>query len=422
MKGNILAVCIAIVFVILLDVYVFSGLKVLTAGWSPVWRKTIHALYFTYTGFSIVVFILLYFGTYIHWSVLLRTIIFGSFMVWTTVKLLFVLFLLLDDTQRLIQYLSQWGKQFFYTDGTKDAISISRASFIVKAGAVAASIPLVGMTYGILAGGHNYQVRKVTLRLPKLPIAFDGFKIVQLSDIHSGSFYNKTAVQRGIDLVNAQQADVLVFTGDIVNYVASELEPYKEMFAQVTAPMGVYSVLGNHDYGDYAGFIDPRDKQANLRQLIQSHADMGWDLLMNEHRILKKGEDRMALIGIENWGAKGHFPKYGKLAEAYKGTEELPVKILLSHDPSHWDAQVRPNYKDIDVTLSGHTHGFQFGIEKGNIKWSPVQWMYKQWAGLYQEGAQYLYVNRGFGFIGFPGRVGISPEITVIELKSGLLG
>jgi predicted MPP superfamily phosphohydrolase len=180
-----------------------------------------------------------------------------------------------------------------------------------------------------------------------------------------------------------------------------------------------YSVLGNHDYGDYVGWDTLEDKKKNLQQLMQSHADMGWDLLMNEHRILQRGEDKIALLGIENWGAKGNFPKYGKMKDAYKGTEDIPVKVLMSHDPSHWDAEVRKVYPDVDLTLSGHTHGFQFGIEKAGIKWSPVQWMYKQWAGLYQEGKQYLYVNRGFGFIGFPGRVGIRPEITVIELIQG---
>lgn len=253
------------------------------------------------------------------------------------------------------------------------------------------------------------------MSFPNLPAAFEGLKLVQISDVHSGSLQDISAVNKGIDLILAQNPDLIFFTGDLVNDRATEMGPLKSSFARLKAPMGVYSTLGNHDYGDYVQWPSAADKQANLQALMQVHKDMGWDLLMNEHRVLEKNGEKIAVVGIENWGAKGRFPKYGKMEEAVKGTENIPFKLLLSHDPSHWDAQVKPQYPDIDIMFSGHTHGMQFGLENPYFKWSPVKWMYKQWAGLYEDGAQKLYVNRGFGFIGYPGRVGIMPEITVIE-------
>jgi predicted MPP superfamily phosphohydrolase len=214
-----------------------------------------------------------------------------------------------------------------------------------------------------------------------------------------------------------QKADIIFFTGDLVNNEATETEPFIEILSRVKAPMGVFSTLGNHDYGDYKTWESPEAKVKNLQDLKDIHAQLGWKLMMNEHVALKKGDDEIALIGIENWGGNLNFPKYGDMKKAHAGTEKYPVKLLLSHDPSHWEMQVRKDYKDVDITFSGHTHGFQFGIEiPGWIKWSPSQFVYKQWAGLYQQGDQKLYVNRGFGFLGYPGRVGIMPEITVLEL------
>ncbi|OYY14131.1 MAG: metallophosphatase [Sphingobacteriia bacterium 35-40-8] len=277
-----------------------------------------------------------------------------------------------------------------------------------------------GTLFGTLLYGfsnkYNYQVRRVKLAFDNLPIAFKGTKLVHISDIHSGSFQHKEAVNHGIDLILKEQADLILFTGDLVNDRAEEMAEYKVIFGRLTAPLGVFSTLGNHDYGDYVAWPSKEAKAANLEDLKQVHAQMGWKLLMNEHVLLEKGTDKIALLGIENWGAKGRFPKYGKMNQAHPGTEQIPFKILLSHDPSHWDAQVKTEYPDIDLMLAGHTHGMQFGLENPYFKWSPVQWMYKQWAGLYEDGKQKLYVNRGFGFIGYPGRVGIMPEITVIEL------
>jgi uncharacterized protein len=237
--------------------------------------------------------------------------------------------------------------------------------------------------------------------------------------VHSGSFTNKKAVTHGVEKIIAEKADLVIFSGDLVNDKATEMQDYMDVFGQIKAPLGVYSTFGNHDYGDYVNW--PQNgvsKSQNLKNLEKVHADLGWRLLMNEHVALEKGGEEIAIIGIENWSNKARFPKYGDLPKAYAGTEKYPFKILISHDPSHWDAQVRPRYGNIDLMLSGHTHGMQFGIEIPGFKWSPVQYVYKEWAGLYEEGKQKLYVNRGFGFIGYPGRVGILPEITVIELNT----
>ena len=251
---------------------------------------------------------------------------------------------------------------------------------------------------------------------PNLPLAFKGLRVVQISDIHCGSFSNMSAVQRGVDKILGLKPDLVLFTGDLVNNKSDEMQNYLPVFSQVKAPMGVYSTLGNHDYGDYVQWANSEDKKQNLEHLKQVHAQLGWRLLMNENVVLKRNEDQIAVIGVENWSAKARFPKYGDLARAYTGTETVPFKILMSHDPSHWDGEVIPKYSDIDLTLAGHTHGMQFGVEIPWLKWSPVQYVYRQWAGLYEQGKQKLYVNRGFGFIGYPGRVGILPEITLFEL------
>jgi len=414
MRGNLLVLLISIGFFVLIDLYVFSGIKALTELTQPSIRKIIHSVYWGFTIWSILTLLIMYSGIYTSMPAWLRTgTILVTFMLLFT-KLFFLLFLLIDDVQRLVQLV--YGLFQSNVQGNTAGKTISRSDFLLKVGLAVSAIPFVGMTYGIIVGAHDYTVRKKRLVLKNLPKAWNGLKIVQLSDIHSGSFYNKAAVERGIEMVMKQKPDIIFFTGDLVNNIATEMDNYIDVFAKLHAPLGVYSTLGNHDYGDYATWETPQAKQDNLNQLIGVHKKMGWDILMNEHRILKKDGAEIAILGIENWGAKGNFPKYGKMNEAYPGTEHVPVKLLLSHDPSHWDAEVLKKYKDIDVMFAGHTHGMQFGIEKGPFKWSPVQWMYDQWAGLYEKQGQYLYVNRGFGFIGFPGRVGMAPEITVMEL------
>ncbi len=296
---------------------------------------------------------------------------------------------------------------------------LTRKEFLHLGGLALAGVPFLSIMYGIARQRFDFTVRPVRIVLPRLPAAFDGLTIVQVSDIHAGSFADADAVAAGIDLAMAQRPDLVLFTGDLVNNRATETEPFASIFARLQAPLGVYSVLGNHDYGDYARWRTPEEKAANLRRLEAMQQGFGWRLLRNEHVILERNGDRLALIGVENWSAHRGFSHYGRLDEAVKGMEDVPVRLLMSHDPSHWDAEVRPDYPDIDLTFSGHTHGFQFGVEIPGFRWSPVQYMYREWAGLYRQGKQYLYVNRGFGFLGFLGRVGISPEITRFQLVRG---
>jgi uncharacterized protein len=341
-------------------------------------------------------------------------IITGVFITYFS-KLIGIIFLLIDDIQRLVRWVAGL---FQKKNEALPGEVITRSQFLTQAAVIASAVPLGAMVYGIVSGAHDYRVRKVLVKLPNLPKAFDGIRIAQLSDIHSGSFFNKTAVKGGVEMVLNEKPDLIFFTGDLVNNESAEVKDYIDVFNKLKAPLGVYSVTGNHDYGDYKSWETPAAKQQNFKDLIEAHRLLGFDLLMNENRTLQLNGDKVSILGIENWGA-GRFAKYGKLEQAHARTDEAAVKLLLSHDPSHWDAQVRPHYTDIDLAFAGHTHGFQFGVEIGGFKWSPSQYAYKQWAGLYTEGNQHLYVNRGFGYLGYPGRVGMPPEITIMELKRG---
>lgn len=351
---------------------------------------------------------------------MLRNFIIAFTMGFWIAKILIGAVMLIDDVRRLFLFVIGSMYSGSVTDeyvATPKGNGISRSVFLKRTALVLGATTLGGFLYGI-TNRYNYQVRRVKLKFDNLPNAFKGTRIVQISDIHSGSFDNHEAVLRGAKKIMDEQPDIIFFTGDLVNDRADEIQPYKDIFSQLKAPLGVYSTLGNHDYGDYAQWPSPEAKVANLEWLKSTHGEMGWKLMMNEHVVLEKGDDKIAIVGIENWGAKAGFPKYGDMSKAYQGLDEknIPFKILLSHDPSHWDNEVQQKYPDIDLTLSGHTHGMQFGIEIPGFKWSPVKYVYKNWAGLYQKGKQHLYVNRGFGFLGYPGRLGILPEITVIEL------
>ena len=303
---------------------------------------------------------------------------------------------------------------------TKEAFfAPSRRKFVSQIALGLAAIPFASLLYGMYKGKYNFRVLNYTLHFEDLPAAFDGYRITQISDIHSGSFDNKEKIEYAIDLVNEQKSDVLLFTGDMVNNKASEMLPWKETFGKLKAKDGKFSVLGNHDYGDYVDWPSDGDKAQNLEDLIALQKEIGFDVLLNESRYLEKDGERIALVGVENWG-KGGFKKAGDLKKASEQIQANDFKILMSHDPSHWDEEVVNDAYHYHLTLSGHTHGMQFGIEiPGWIKWSPVKWRYKQWAGIYEALGQYINVNRGFGYLGYPGRVGIWPEITVIELKKG---
>ena len=403
------------IILILIDLYVYQAFKTITRDMSLFWKRTIRLGYWLVTVISLAAFFsynLLaphFFPQDIRYFMIVGvTIIYFA-------KIFTLVFLLMDDIIRLGKWFVMLFRKKEVIDGSESS-KITRSQFLARTAAIAGSIPIVTMTFGIISGAHDYRIRRQKLKFPDLPSSFDGLKIIHISDIHSGSFYNKTAVKGGVEMILGEKPDVVFFTGDLVNEETREIDDYINVFDKVKAPLGVFSTTGNHDYGEYRIWSSYEAKDQNFKDLIEAHKIMGWDLLMNENRFLEVDGDKLAIIGIENWGT-GRFPKLGKMEEAYKGAEDSPVKILLSHDPSHWDAQVRPEYPDIDLMLAGHTHGFQFGVEAGNVKWSPSQWIYKQWAGLYQEGHQYLYVNRGYGYIGYPGRIGILPEITVIELQ-----
>ena len=406
-----IAIPILALILLLIDFYAFEAIRVLLAPLSASLQST--ATY-GYWGLSVLTLIGLFSYHFIDPERLgkrARTIIMVFIFSIYVAKTFLILSLILDDARRLLMWI--------WAEITGSPYAAERSFWLILFGGVLALFTLIAISWGILVGAHDYAVRKSTVYLPNLPKAFDGFKVLQISDVHSGTFWNKNAVAKGIELIKEQQADTIFFTGDLVNNVADEMDEYKDLFAQLEAEYGVYSIFGNHDYGDYVYWPSKEAKAANLQKLARIQSEMGWDLLINEHRILEKDGEKIAVIGIENWGAKARFPKYGDLAKAHRGTEEIPVKLLLSHDPSHWLEQVIPEYPDIDVTFSGHTHGMQFGIDTKRFKWSPVKYVYQQWADLYKQGEQYLYVNRGFGYLGFPGRVGIRPEITVITLKSG---
>jgi len=293
-----------------------------------------------------------------------------------------------------------------------------RRKFISQIALGLAAIPFVSFIYGIVQGKYNYKVLKYQLTFKDLPAAFDGFTITQISDIHSGSFTNKEKIQYGVDLINQQKSDIMLFTGDIVNNKADEMDNWMDVFDKLEAKEGKYSILGNHDYGDYMDWDNPQDKKDNFQKVKDIHQKIGFDLLLDEHRYLEKNGQKIVLLGVENWG-KG-FNQAGDLQRAAAGVRQEDFKILMSHDPSHWEEKVKKDPFNYQLTLSGHTHGLQMGIEiPGWFKWSPSKYVYKQWAGLYEEAGRFINVNRGFGYHAFPGRVGIWPEITVIELKKG---
>lgn len=398
-----------------MDIYVFQVVRMLAQSASPKARIIVFSVYWLISAFALLLMIILPYVNYSNWPKPIRTYLFAIMIGLFFSKLFASMFFLIDDIRRGMMWIV--GKLFSNpsVDISESAEGITRSAFMSWLG-----IAVGGSLFGTLIYGfsnkYNYQVKRVKLAYDNLPAGFKGLKIVHISDIHSGSFNDKNAVEKGVQKILNEKPDLVLFTGDLVNDKATEMETYMDVFKKIKAPMGVYSTLGNHDYGDYVQWDSKEAKATNLLQLKGVHAALGWNLMMNEHKILEKNGDKIALLGIENWGAKGRFPKYGKMDKAYPGTEKIPFKILMSHDPSHWDAQVRTVYPDIDLMLAGHTHGMQFGIELPGFRWSPVQLMYKQWAGLYEEGKQKLYVNRGYGFIGYPGRVGILPEITVIEL------
>lgn len=409
---------ILIVFMVLLDFYVFQAIRVVAAPASPRIRSIIYYTYWSLSVAAVVILLVLPYLHFEHQAKVVRTTIFAIIAGLFFGKLIAAVFFLVDDVRRGIQWVV--GKFFFSnTEGEtiQQGENISRSVFLSWAGFLFGGGLFATLIHGF-GNKYKYKVRRVPLHFSNLPQAFRGLKIVHISDIHSGSFTDKKAVSKGVEKILKEKPDLILFTGDLVNNTSDEMQEYMDVFNKLEAPMGVYSTLGNHDYGDYVTWDTPEAKKANLDRLKQIHAELGWRLLMNEHVVLQRGEDKIALLGIENWSNKASFPKYGDMKKAYAGAGDYPFKILMSHDPSHWEGQVLGSYPDIDLMLSGHTHGMQFGVDLPGFKWSPVQYVYHQWAGLYEKAAQKLYVNRGYGFIGYPGRVGILPEITVFEMNT----
>ncbi len=399
-------------FTALVQLYAFQAVKTLTSN------RTLYWVYWI----VVIGILLLFYGQSMFYD---RSRGFSSFMSYTLglffslflLQSFLIVFLFFEDIIRFPQAVYR----YITNQGSQELLP-QRRKFISQIALGLAAIPFSALLFGMVRGKYNYKVLKYTLEFEDLPDAFDGFTLAQLSDIHSGSFDNPEKVAYGVDLVNQQQADVILFTGDIVNNKTDELYPYQSIFSKLKAPMGVYSVLGNHDYGDYTDWENDAAKQQNLEDLKRTQKEMGFRLLLNESVTLEKGSDRISLVGVENWGA-GRFKKAGDLEKALSEVEATDFKILMSHDPSHWEAQVLPHPFPIHLTLSGHTHGMQFGIDiPGVIKWSPIQWRYKQWAGIYDREKQYLNVNRGFGYLAYPGRVGMWPEISLITLKKKEVG
>jgi predicted MPP superfamily phosphohydrolase len=413
---QVITIILISVALLVADIYIISGIRGASKKWKFPFKKSFTRWYW---GVSIFLLVGMFLSIYVKMSIGIKGAVLMIFFIVLAAKVLFLPFIFVDDIRRFFLFKARKNKtpesEFPASHPAPD--HIPRSEFLMKAGLLAGSLPLVSLGYGIVSGAYDYRVKHRTLYLPNLPKAFDGIKLGQLSDIHSGSFYNKKAVQGGVEMLLKEKPDFIFFTGDLVNNVASEMRDYQDIFAKVKAPLGVYSSLGNHDYGDYAHWPTETDKKRNLDDLKATHKNMGWDLILNSNRRLKVDGEEIGILGVENWGSLSRFPKYGRLDLATKDTQDLPVKLLLSHDPSHWRAQVL-DHKDIDVMFAGHTHGMQFGVQNRYFQWSPIQYVYKEWAGLYRDGQQQLYVNTGYGFLGYPGRVGILPEITIFTLKA----
>jgi predicted MPP superfamily phosphohydrolase len=417
MKGQTLNLVLSVCLLFLIDLYVLNGLRGISKKWKFFHKKQFPLFYWVYNA---VLLAFLFWAIYskIDFKVRLGLIIF--FFLDLLFKISFIPFLIIDDLRRVFIKIRHKNVKKGQQSASPEIPIIPRSEFLVKAGLLAGAVPLAALKLSMKSGLYDYHVKRHKLYLPNLPKAFDGLRLAQISDIHSGSFYNKKAVLGGVEMLMREKADLVFFTGDLVNIYAGEMGTYQDIFSKVKAPLGVYSCLGNHDYGDYADWQNPADKKKNFDDIVAAHKNMGWDLIRNDNRRLKIDNEEIGILGIENWGALSRFPRYGRMDLAVKNTDDLPVKLLLSHDPSHWRAQVLPQYPQIDMVFAGHTHGMQMGVQTEHFQWSPIEYIYNEWAGFYREGKQQIYVNVGYGFFEVLGRVGILPEITIFELKAGL--
>lgn len=403
---------VTVLFVI--DLYAFQAVRFSIRSLNPSTAKIIFWSYWLVSGICFALILLANFTDWHVWPKTLRTYSFALIFILFVSKLIVSVFLLTDDVLRVIRFAGIKAVQAINPSGIT-VKGISRAEFLVKAGLFAGAIPFFSLIWGMMYGAYQFTVRKAKIKVDGLPDEFRNFRIVHISDLHTGSFHSKEPLQKAVKMINDLEPDLICFTGDLVNDRHTELKPHKETLSKLKARHGVYSVLGNHDYGDYYRWPTEEEKQLNLQKLIAMQKEMGWKLLIDEHDYIEVNGKKLAVAGVQNWSGRAGFQRYGKLEKAIDGIRDSFFNLLLSHDPSHWRNEVL-KHKHIHLTLSGHTHGMQFGIEVPGWKWSPAQYFYKEWAGLYAEGKQKIYVNRGLGYIGYPGRVGILPEITLIEL------
>lgn len=402
-----------LILILLLDWLAFQIIQPVIAEWSIISKSIAYTIYWMIPIFVFGISVSFNNNRTVNWDKRKFSFVRSFIMLTYFSKFLILAFFLFG---LLLNFLGT--VLFEYVLNNPLAMDWLSGNTIQKFALIMGTIPFFVLLYGIIRNKYRYKIYPTTVEIADLPDSLDGLKIIQISDIHSGSFTEKEPIRNAIQMINEEQADLVFFTGDLVNSIATEMDPFMDIFDKIKARYGIFSILGNHDYGDYIRWESREAKIQNFEKLKTIHQRLGWDLILNGNRILEIEGEEVAVIGVENYSAHGRFAKYGNLEKAYEGSSQAVLKLLLSHDPSHWEDEVLKKFKDIDITFSGHTHGAQFGLEiPGIIKWSPIKYVYKQWAGLYKKNAQFLYVNRGFGFLGYPGRVGILPEITVMELK-----
>lgn len=406
---------IAALIIVAVDVYIFGALRGVLQHTSRPVRITGHTVHWTIMAAAIAAAAWYYVADPLNFYSITREWLVGIFATVYLSKITALGVLVLDDVRRLVLRIR---KKLLPARVASAGVPMPRSEFLNKTAIIAASVPLTALTMGIISGAHDYRIVRRNIYLPNLPKAFDGLRIGQISDIHAGTLFHRTAVQGGVDLLMAEKPDLIFFTGDLVNYYSREIQPYISLFGRLRAPLGVFSITGNHDYGDYVWWPSDEARRENFQLLQAAHREMGYRLLLNENQMIQVGTEPLAILGTENWSLRRR-QKYGDVAKALRGAEDTDLRLLLSHDPTYWDTVVRKQYPMIDITFSGHTHGYQCGVEVGGFRWSPAQYHYRQWADLYQEGQQHIYVNRGFGCIGYPGRLGMAPELTVLTLRAG---
>lgn len=410
---------VVLALLLTMDAYVFYALQnSINRSKAKSWLKGVY-LFFVSAGYVGFYYLYIYYTSKPLHPEFLPNLFIGFFFSFFVFKLLLIVFFLAEDIIRLFSLTFQFVKNMVLGNGPKTQVP-GRRKFIRQTGLFLAAIPFSSMLYGIAHGKYDFRVNRMKLSFENLPESFEGFRMVHISDIHSGSFDREGAIRRGIELINEEKPDLICFTGDLVNNDSREIEPYIADFKKLKAKHGVYSTLGNHDYGDYKSWESPRAKEKNMELLFKFQEEMGFKLLNNENAIIEENGQRIGIYGVENWGNRP-FPQRGDIDSALHGAEDISFKILMSHDPTHWEKKILQHPVHFDLTLAGHTHGMQFGVEIPGFKWSPIKYIYPQWAGLYKKATQLLYVNRGFGFLGFPGRVGIWPEITVFEFRRSVV-